>query len=179
MKNLMAGTQAKVNEIGLWNTLCWVGKHKEINYLNASAKTKVGEDEFGNEYFQDTSMGKLRGRDRWVIYNGAGNDSVYDWPLQASAIPPTWHAWMHQSDDRPPPSGEKLDPCSENFVVAGSQTSTPYDHVQPWRPNPTGGGHTKEYRQPGHWHAGNYRVQTYESWTGDVKKTLGPSNSAN
>ena len=48
-----------------------------------------------------------------------------------------------------------------------------------WRPNPTGGGLKIEYRQPGHWQGGNYRVQTYNSWTGDVKKSLSTVNPNN
>jgi hypothetical protein len=84
-------------------------------------------------------------------------------------------------DDRPPPESEKLDPCSKNFVVPGAEASSlaMYDHVQPWRPNPTGEGHETEYRQPGHWAAGNYRVQTYESWDGTVVKEHPPSNKNN
>merc|ERR1711934_339258 len=178
-KNMTGGLAARVKENGLWATACWVGKHKEASYLNASSQ-KVGEDEFGNKYYEDTSNGKMRGRDRWVVYDGPGNGSVYDWPQQASAVPPTWHGWLHQTDDRPPPSAETLDPCTDNFIVAGSGGSHSYDHVKPWRENPTGTGHWgAEYRQPGHWAAGNHKVQTYNSWTGDVKQTLPPTNSHN
>merc|ERR1711918_227043 len=138
-----------VKEKGVYGTMCWVAKHKEINYLMSNAKTKVGEDEFGNEYFEDTSQGRLRGRDRWVIFNGPNNSSVFDYPYQPSAIPPTWHAWMTQNDDRVPPSGEKLNPCTAEFVVAGSEVPSTYDHVAPWRPNQTGEGTRQSTGCPG------------------------------
>merc|ERR1711934_64790 len=168
-KNWMAGAKAIAADKGVYGTLNWLAKHKEVSYMNESVK-KVGEDEFGHTYWEDTSGGKIRGRDRWVVYNG----KLFDYPFQAAAVPPTWHAWLHQIDDRPAPAGEKLDPCSANFIVAGTAPDTLYDHVQPWRENPTGKGHTVEYRQPGHWQGGNHRVETYESWDGSVKKTLPP-----
>lgn len=53
---------------------------------------KVGQDEFGNTYYEGgtTSWGMPR---RWVIYNGYA---------EASAIPPGWHGWMHYRTDTPP-----------------------------------------------------------------------------
>jgi NADH:ubiquinone oxidoreductase subunit len=56
----------------------------------------VGEDEFGNRYFRtkggkiDPTLGFER---RWVIYNGYA---------EASAIPPSWHGWIHHTVDLPP-----------------------------------------------------------------------------
>ncbi len=41
----------------------------------------VGTDEAGNRYFKSR-----KGDRRWVIYNG---------PVEASAIPPGWHGWIH------------------------------------------------------------------------------------
>ncbi len=50
----------------------------------------VGTDEGGNRYY------RMHGGDRrWVIYNG---------PVEASRIPPGWHAWMHHRVDEPPAS---------------------------------------------------------------------------
>ena len=45
----------------------------------------VGSDEAGNRYYQ-----ARKGPKRWVIYNG---------PVEASAIPPGWHGWMHYRTD--------------------------------------------------------------------------------
>ena len=48
----------------------------------------VGEDESGNRYYRERN-----GERRWVIYNG---------PVEASAIPPGWHGWIHHRVDTPP-----------------------------------------------------------------------------
>jgi NADH:ubiquinone oxidoreductase subunit len=56
----------------------------------------VGEDEFGNRYYRarggkiDRTLGFER---RWVIYNGYA---------EASAVPPSWHGWLHHTVDVPP-----------------------------------------------------------------------------
>ncbi|MGB6511112.1 MAG: NADH:ubiquinone oxidoreductase subunit NDUFA12, partial [Xanthobacteraceae bacterium] len=56
----------------------------------------VGEDEFSNRYFRtkggkiDTGLGFER---RWVIYRGL---------TEASAVPPSWHGWLHHTVDVPP-----------------------------------------------------------------------------
>jgi NADH:ubiquinone oxidoreductase subunit len=48
---------------------------------------KVGNDEFGNEYFKNKN-GK-----RFVAYNGAA---------EPSKIPFEWHGWMHYTTDEIP-----------------------------------------------------------------------------
>ena len=73
---------------------------------------RVGEDEFGNVYYQGGTDSEGRTR-RWVIYNG---------PAEASAIPPGWHGWMHHRTD--------VSPADEKYVVREWQ--------KPHRANPTG-----------------------------------------
>jgi NADH:ubiquinone oxidoreductase subunit len=55
--------------------------------------TKVGEDEFGNVYYEGpiSTYGLPK---RWVIYSGYAD---------ASAIPAGWHGWMHHRTNVPPP----------------------------------------------------------------------------
>ena len=48
----------------------------------------VGEDKFGNRYYQDRT-----GKRRWVIYNGT---------VEASRVPPEWHGWLHHTFKDPP-----------------------------------------------------------------------------
>lgn len=48
----------------------------------------VGEDKFGNRYYRSKS-----GDRRWVIYA----DEV-----EASKVPPEWHAWLHHTVDEAP-----------------------------------------------------------------------------
>jgi NADH:ubiquinone oxidoreductase subunit len=86
---------------------------------------KVGEDEFGNVYYR-TKGGKidptLRFERRWVIFNGYN---------EASAVPPSWHGWLHHTVDTPPTK----------------QTYVPREWEKPHRANPT--GTAAAYRPPG------------------------------
>ena len=52
----------------------------------------VGTDEFGNRYYKsksDSLHGKQR---RWVLYKSE---------VEASKIPPEWHAWLHHTTQEP------------------------------------------------------------------------------
>ena len=84
--------------------------------------SKVGEDEFGNVYYQGgkkDSEGRTR---RWVIYNGYA---------EASSIPPGWHGWMHHRTD--------VSPADEEYKAREWQ--------KPHLPNMTGTAYA--YRPPG------------------------------
>ncbi|MFQ5533340.1 MAG: NADH:ubiquinone oxidoreductase subunit NDUFA12 [Sphingomonadales bacterium] len=48
----------------------------------------VGTDDGGNKYYRERG-----GHRRWVLYNGE---------IEASRIPPDWHAWLHNLVDQPP-----------------------------------------------------------------------------
>ena len=53
----------------------------------------VGADEIGNKYYtNNVNHNDLKAK-RWVIFNGE---------IEASKIPPHWHAWLHKSTDIPP-----------------------------------------------------------------------------
>ena len=53
----------------------------------------VGEDEFGNRYYQAKSRRKAeRTPRRWVMYNGI---------VDASKVPAHWHGWLHYTLDAP------------------------------------------------------------------------------
>ncbi len=107
---------------------------------------EVGRDEFGNRYFREKGGGRvqegsIRRERRWVIYQGE---------VEASRVPPDWHAWLHHTTDEIPPAEETA--------------------RRPWQkqhlPNLTG---TREaYRPPGHILAGGRRARgtgDYEPWT--------------
>lgn len=53
----------------------------------------VGIDELGNKYYCDSKNFNLPNAKRWVIFK----DEV-----EASNIPPHWHAWLHRMTDDPP-----------------------------------------------------------------------------
>lgn len=55
---------------------------------------KVGEDEQGNRYFEETTPSRSDGSTRrWVIYHGVA---------EASRVPPDWHGWLHHTFEAPP-----------------------------------------------------------------------------
>lgn len=54
---------------------------------------KIGEDQYGNKYYEDTKTYDGKRKKRYVRYNGL---------VEASKIPPVWHAWLHQVEKKPP-----------------------------------------------------------------------------
>lgn len=54
----------------------------------------VGQDAFGNRYFQARRAPKAGRRTRWVLYNGLA---------EPSKVPPEWHGWLHYTHDAPQP----------------------------------------------------------------------------
>ncbi len=60
--------------------------------INRRAK-KVGEDEYGNSYYEEP-LATIEGRKRrYVIYNGYA---------EASKVPVDWHGWLHYTFDNTP-----------------------------------------------------------------------------
>ena len=57
------------------------------NFLIKLSAKKIGEDEFGNQYFQNKDGKRL------VVYNGIA---------EASKIPAEWHGWIHYSTNITP-----------------------------------------------------------------------------
>ena len=97
---------------------------------------RVGEDSFGNIYYRHKNSSL---DERWVVFPGA---------VEASAVPPEWHAWLHKSVDQPP-----------------SDSTPRAAYAKPHEPNHTGGGGA--YRPPGHDYQGGARAAAtgdYEPW---------------
>jgi NADH:ubiquinone oxidoreductase subunit len=98
----------------------------------------VGEDQFGNRYYEDKRVRPGVRRRRWVAYKG--------YP-EASKVPPEWHAWLHHTTDAPLPMSHR-----------------PW--IKPHQPNYT--GTPLSYRPPGHDYRGGHRPPAsgdYEAWT--------------
>jgi len=100
----------------------------------------VGRDGDGNRYFQER---KPRGHGlrqrRWVMFAGAE---------EATAVPPSWHAWLHYTTDAP--------------LAESAQRVWQKPHL----PNRT--GTALSYRPPGHDYKGGHRAAAtgdYEAWT--------------
>ena len=101
----------------------------------------VGSDELGNKYYCSSKDFKDLKAKRWVIFNGE---------IEASNIPPHWHAWLHKSIDNPP-----ID----------------YSHKYKWQKNhkPNMTGTSDAYFPPSHPLSKNYdtekKEEEYKSWT--------------
>lgn len=105
---------------------------------------KVGEDEYGNTYFEEKGDGYDGRKRRWVKYTGYAD---------ASRVPPEWHGWMHHMYDTPP-SEEPLKMQSWEL---------------PHRPNMTGTIHA--YKPKGSLDRGGKRAEVaadYDAWTPDA-----------
>ncbi|MFA7431847.1 MAG: NADH:ubiquinone oxidoreductase subunit NDUFA12 [Rhodospirillaceae bacterium] len=99
---------------------------------------QVGTDQFGNRYFESKTATQGGVPKRSVLYKGA---------LEASKVPPEWHAWLHYTTEAP---------------VTRSQRPWQKEHV----PNLTGTVHA--YLPPGHDQRGGQRDRAtgdYEPWT--------------
>jgi NADH:ubiquinone oxidoreductase subunit len=100
----------------------------------------VGEDAFGNKYYQEKSPRDPARRKRWVVYPNK---------VEASAVPPEWHAWLHRYTDTPPKKDDRR-----------------WAWQKPHKPNMT--GTPDAYRPPGHDFRGGKRAAAsgdYEAWT--------------
>jgi len=53
----------------------------------------VSVDEFGNRYYCNSKNFEDPKSKRWVMFNGE---------IEASKIPPHWHAWLHKTINIPP-----------------------------------------------------------------------------
>ncbi|QXM25714.1 NADH:ubiquinone oxidoreductase subunit NDUFA12 [Elioraea tepida] len=104
---------------------------------------EVGRDRFGNVYYEERRPRPGMRRRRWVIY--ARN-------VDASEVPPEWHAWLHYTTDAPLPE-VKLYPWQKEH-----------------QPNLT--GTPLAYRPPGHDLEGGRRQRAtgdYEAWTPEAE----------
>ncbi|KAK4529636.1 hypothetical protein CCYA_CCYA02G0493 [Cyanidiococcus yangmingshanensis] len=78
---------------GFWGTLHAIRSGRIGMYDSCL----VGEDEFGNRYYENRNASYMR--DRWCEYKDPKNaDPMY--------MPPEWHAWLHHFVDDPPVSAE-------------------------------------------------------------------------
>ena len=53
----------------------------------------IGEDEWGNKFYEEKKPSLENRKRRYVIYNG---------PAEASRVSADWHGWLHHTFDKPP-----------------------------------------------------------------------------
>src|SRR3546814_8913272 len=105
----------------------------------------VGHDRQGNRYYRAKGGGRthkdsLRRERRWVTYEGE---------VEASRVPPEWHAWLHHTTDAVPQEGG------------------PDRHAWQKDQQPNLTGTVQAYRTPGHTIKGGRRAPAsghYEPW---------------
>ena len=77
-------------EIFVW----WDGNTWGTRLFTRRKGRLVGEDEFGNRYYeQRKGTGPLGIPRRWVTYNGQSDPTT---------VPADWHGWLHYTVDTPP-----------------------------------------------------------------------------
>ena len=123
----------------------WTGATIGARWQIGRGSRLVGEDEFGNQYFE-TQAKKFEydGRNRrFVIYKGYAD---------ASKVPPDWHGWMHHTFAEPP----TREPLKRRAWE------------KPYRPNLT--GTVWAWRSKGSLSRGGERAKAtgdYQPWTPD------------
>lgn len=122
----------------------WHGQTLGTQFHTSRHGELVGEDQFGNRYYQtrggktDPTIGVVR---RWVVFKGE---------IEATSVPPGWHAWLRNTTDVPPSKD-------------GYQ---PREWQKDWQPNMT--GTPLAYRPKGSTLATGQRPAAtgdYEAWS--------------
>jgi NADH:ubiquinone oxidoreductase subunit len=75
----------------------WNGQTLGTRFLTWRHGQRVGEDAFGNVYYQSAD-----GKRRWVIYAGEA---------EASSVSPEWHGWLHHTWQEPPTERPQRQPA--------------------------------------------------------------------
>ena len=79
----------------------------------------VGEDAFGNRYYEQVRGSSPHGGPRrWVTYKNMS---------EASQVPPEWHGWLHHTVDMPPTESEYRErPWQKPHVMNATGTAEAY-----------------------------------------------------
>jgi len=121
----------------------WNGSTFGTNLQIRSKATKVGEDAYGNTYYEENKVGYEGRKRRFVTYTGYAD---------ASRVPPVWNGWLHYTIDEPP-----------------SDKDVRHDWQTDYEPNLTGTVHA--YKPKGSLDRGGVRdkvASDYEAWDPSV-----------
>jgi NADH:ubiquinone oxidoreductase subunit len=101
----------------------WNGATIGVRWTITRMGVAVGEDEFGNKYYEaKTNRESYDGRKRrWVVFNGYA---------EATKVSPDWHGWLHHTFDEPP-TVEPLKRRAWEKDYVPNLTGT----VEAWRPS--------------------------------------------
>lgn len=99
---------------------CWWGGNTWGTRVTVWSQGRfVGEDDFGNRYYeQRKGVGPLGKPRRFVTYRGLAEPSM---------VPPEWHGWLHYTVDTPPTDeGYKPQPWQREHVMNLTGTRQAY-----------------------------------------------------
>uniref|UniRef100_UPI00358E398E NADH dehydrogenase [ubiquinone] 1 alpha subcomplex subunit 12 n=1 Tax=Myxine glutinosa TaxID=7769 RepID=UPI00358E398E len=122
---------------GGWFGAAW----QFLRVADLKTGTLVGQDHYGNCYYEDTN--NFFGRHRWIDYTSSMNGKYTYWDVDASMIPPEWHLWLHSITDHPPtthpPVPRKFIWKQHQFNFTGTDRCyVPYSTTPPkihaWKP---------------------------------------------
>lgn len=94
---------------------------------------KVGEDQYGNQYFLGRCKNSVGKTKRYVYYKGLD---------ESTKIPPMWHAWLHYLIDEMPAEQQEFD-WQQDYKPNLTGTPHAYDprckkedrvYYQAWKP---------------------------------------------
>lgn len=122
----------------------WNGSTFGTNLQISRKGVKVGEDAYGNTYFQEKGEGYDGRQRRWVTYTGYAD---------ASRVPPEWQGWLTYTSELPP--------TKDGYVA--------HDWELEHQPNLTGTVHA--YKPKGSLDRGGKRAKVaadYEAWSPDA-----------
>ena len=77
----------------------------------------VGKDNDGNKYYSKSKNFKSKDAKRWVVFKNE---------IEASSIPPHWHAWLHKMTDDPPINYKHDYSWQKNHISNQTGTSNAY-----------------------------------------------------
>ncbi len=90
-------------------------------FLAKICARKIGQDDFGNEYYISFFKNYLGKSKRLVIYNGLD---------LSSKVPPGWHSWLHYMSDEIPLNNKKKFEWQREFVPNLTGTKYAYDPLK-------------------------------------------------
>lgn len=103
----------------------------------------VGDDAFGNRYYRNPRAHRYGREKRWVMFKGR---------VEASKVPPEWHAWLHhisvaplteeaakarpwQKIHLPNLSGTPFAYFPRGYDLRGGQRAASGSDYEPWTPS--------------------------------------------
>lgn len=128
MSNSLARTIKNIYKSG-FRRAAW-----QIQFLNdTKSGDLVGQDDFGNKYYETKDPAEIHLRNRWVEYKDG-------WNLDMSHVEPGWHYWLGYGTDTIPTKlegkekttrGYPLPPVHKIQMTNTSGAYVPYNTAKP------------------------------------------------